>query len=179
MNSREIFSILNEDRHVKNLNFLGVLPCDKIPKSALYNPCCAVVNTKPHDHKGEHWVSFLKLSNKRAVYFDSFGYPPFNLQEVGKVLDTVNVWSYNDKKLQTFYSTVCGQYCIFFLTHISRGYTLEHIIELLNDSGDTFANDAFIFNYIKNKYWNHNTKHLKIVDLPFIFNQAAYSYSKF
>jgi len=60
------------------------------------------------------------------------------------------------------------------LTHLARGFSLEHIISLINDCCDTYANDAFIFNYINQKYSNFLNKELKIVDLPFIFEQASY-----
>jgi len=63
---------------------------------------------------------------------------------------------------------------IFFLTNFARGFTLEHIVEFLNDYGDTFANNTLIFNYIKNKYSKLITSHLEITDFPFIFNQSAY-----
>ncbi|KAF6037864.1 hypothetical protein EB796_003833 [Bugula neritina] len=141
----------SSDDRVRRINFLGVFPINKIPKVALENnTCCAVVNTKPNTHEGEHWVCFAKKENGSSVYFDSFGYPPYNLPEIGDVLEQSNNWIFNDVQLQSPYSTVCGQYVIFFLTHYARGITPEHIIELLNDNGDTFANDAFIFNYIKN-----------------------------
>jgi len=174
MNTEEIYSILSSDDRVRRINFLGVFPINKIPKVALENnTCCAVVNTKPNTHEGEHWVCFAKKENGSSVYFDSFGYPPYNLPEIGDVLEQSNNWIFNDVQLQSPYSTVCGQYVIFFLTHYARGITPEHIIELLNDNGDTFANDAFIFNYIKNKYHSVDTSHLKIVDLPYMFKQSA------
>lgn len=176
MNSKEILDILYNDEYVKSMNFLGVFPVDRIPNTALSFPCCGVVNTKPHNHRGEHWVCFFKTSENKAVYFDSFGYPPYNLEEIAEVLSSADEYVFNDTHLQTAYSTVCGQYTIFVLTHLARGFTLEHIIHLIDDCGDTMANDAFIFNYIKHKYVDFNSNHLQIVDLPFIFDQAAYAY---
>lgn len=173
MNSREIYQILNNDQYVKDMNFLGVYPIDRIPVEALSYPCCAVVNTKPHNHNGEHWISFIKTKENNGLYFDSMGFNPSNLREIALVLDYTNEWQFNDVQLQSLFSTVCGQYCIFFLTHIARGFTMNHIIHLINDCGDTFANDAFVFNYINNKYREFNGDNLKIVDLPFIFDQSA------
>ena len=173
MNTIQIYKTLMSEKAVQDMNFLGVFPKDKIPYKNLQFPSCAVVNTKPHTDKGEHWVCFVKNRDKTGIYFDSYGYPPYNLPEIGDALQDCVEWSFNDIALQTPFSTVCGEYCIFVLSHLAKGYTMEHIIYLLNDSGDTYSNDALIFNYIKQKYSDViNTKDLKIVDLPFIFQQT-------
>lgn len=175
MNSQQIYKILHSDKDVKQLNFLGVFPIDMIPKDITF-PACAVVNTKPHTHRGEHWVCFVVDRNKRGTYFNSNGYPPYNLPEIANVFRDCTEWTFNDTALQTPFSAVCGEYCIFLITHIAMGFTLEHIINILNDAGDTYANDAIVYNYIKNKYRHIiDTNTLKAVDLSFMFNQAAYS----
>lgn len=173
MNSKQIYDILMRDSVVKDYNFLGVFPLDLIPMTANKFPCCLVINTKPQTDPGEHWVAVVKTENRQGIYFDSYGSPPFNLPEVGELLDNCITWTYNDTKLQSPYSTVCGQYVIFFLTHITRGYNTEEISYMIDDAGDTYANDALIYNYIKNKYINHDIKDLKIVDFPFAFEQIS------
>ena len=152
MDSKQIYSILKNDQNMDSLNFLGVFPIDLIPMAALKFPCCAVINTKPQDHGGEHWVAVLKTENNKGIYFDSFGWPPYNLPEIGDVLESCDEWTFNDTRLQSTFSTVCGQYVIFFLTHFAKGYTLEHIVSLLSNDNDLNTNDAIIFNYIKSKY---------------------------
>ena len=122
---------------------------DLIPLSALEYPCCLVVNTKPHNHPGEHWVAIYKSEENIGVYFDSYGYPPSNLTEIARVLDSCKDWTFSDVPLQTFYSSVCGQYCIFFITYIVRGFSVPRIAQLLNDCGDSYANDSVRLNYIK------------------------------
>lgn len=165
MNSEQIDSILQQNCLVSKMNYLGVFPSDRIPHEAVKTyPCCAVVNTKPHNHPGMHWVCFVKDSHNNGVYFDSYGYPPYNLESVALVLDHCNQWDFNNQQLQTLFSTVCGQYCIFFLLHFAKGYTLPHITELLNDAGDTYSNDAFVFSYIGNKY-NNIIKGLKRIPI--------------
>ncbi|XP_067945020.1 uncharacterized protein F54H12.2-like [Watersipora subatra] len=127
---------------------------DKIPNEEFTFPSCAVINTKPHTERGEHWVCFIKNRDRTGIYFDSYGYAPYNLPEVGDVLANCIDWTYNAKSLQTPFSTVCGEYCIFFLTHMAKGFPLDHIINLLDDNGDTFANDAFVYSYTIHKYRN-------------------------
>jgi len=59
--SKEIYSILENYEENK---FFGVLPIDRVPSSSLTDyPCCGIVNTKPHNHTGEHWGMFLKTEN--------------------------------------------------------------------------------------------------------------------
>ena len=174
MDSKQIYKILKNDTNVSKLNFLGVFPIDLIPLSAMKFPCCLVINTKPHDHPGEHWICLVKCENRRAIYFDSFGIPPFNLPEVGDILSNCDEWTFNETRLQSTFSTVCGQYVTFFLTHFAKGYTLEHIVELLNNDRDLEDNDAIIFNYIKNKYPDvDELSNLEIIDFPFIFTQVS------
>lgn len=153
MDALQIDSILRRDPYVGKLNYLGVFPSDEIPKEAIDGyPCCAVVNTKPHNHPGMHWVSFVKDEKNFGTYFSSYGDPPVNFEEMSIVLQSCDEWQFNDVQLQTFFSAVCGQYCVFFLTHFARGFSLDSVIELINDSGDTFSNDALIFSYINSRY---------------------------
>lgn len=175
MDSRQIYSILKGDQDVASLNFLGVFPIDLIPTTALKFPCCLVINTKPSTHPGEHWVAVVKTEENNGIYFDSYGSSTYNLPEIGELFETCIDWSYNSVRLQSSYSTVCGQYTIFTIVHLAKGYTLNHITTLLNDCGDLYSNDAFIFNYIKNKYsdLNLNMNELQVVDFPFIFKQIS------
>jgi len=118
---------------------------------------------------------FLKTGNNIGVYFDSFGSGLYNMPEVAAKFDSDDSWQPKSIQMQLIFSTVCSQYCIFVLTHLARGVSLEQIIPLINDCCDTYANDAFIFNYINQKHYsNFVNKKLKIVDLPFIFEQASY-----
>ena len=56
MDSKQIYAILKNDQNMDSLNSLRVFPIDLIPMAALKFPCCVVINTKPQDHEGEHWV---------------------------------------------------------------------------------------------------------------------------
>ena len=178
MNTKQIYKILSSDETVKNKNFLGVFPSDKVPTDKLQFPCSAVINNQPHDEKGEHWVAFFISEDRKGYYFDSFGFAPYNMQGVAEALDICDEWTFNDTQLQSYMSTVCGEYTIFFITHIARGFTMAHITYLLNDAGDTMANDSLVLNYIKEKYKNIiDTSDFEIMNLPFIFMQASHALS--
>lgn len=173
MDNKMLYAILNNDADVNNLNFLGVFPINLVPIAAIRTqPCCLIVNTKPHTHGGEHWVAVIKSEDKKGIFFDSYGNPPFNLEEVGLILETCVEWTFNPTRLQSTFSATCGQYCVFFLTHFAKGYSLKHIVYLLNE-GDSCANDAFVFSYIQEAYPYDELKALKIVDFPFMFSQMS------
>lgn len=181
MDSKQIHTILHSDSNVKDNNFLGVFPIDLIPMSAIKYPCSLVINTKPSSHTGEHWIGLYKDSKNSGVYFDSFGLPPYNLPEVGDVLEHCTEWTFNNKRLQSDFSSVCGEYVIFFITFMSRGHTLDHITYMLSNEDDLYANDALVFSYIKEKYKHLqgvNTDSLQIIDFPFVFNQISSTVSK-
>lgn len=177
MDARQIHRILKKDKKLSDCNFLGVFAEDMITLSALDYPCCLVVNTKPHTHQGEHWIAIFKTEENIGVYFDSFGFPPNGYENISKVIDSCDEWIYNVVPLQSTYSTVCGQYCVFFLEHMARGFTLEKIAYLLNDTGDKHANDANIYNYVLHKHSKtiQDLDKVDIVDIPFAFSQIASS----
>jgi len=64
---------------------------------------------------------------------------------------------------------------LYFCVNVfSQRFLTRTHIPLINYFCDTYANDVFIFNYINQKYYsNFLNKELKIVDLPFIFEQAS------
>ena len=173
MNTHQIYTVLQSDLRVREYNFLGCFPLDRIPDSAKTPPCCMIINTKPHDHPGEHWVAIIKTEENYGVYFDSFGFPPHHLKEILSTLDQCTRWTHNKTCIQSPLTAVCGQYAIFFITHYCRGFTLDHIVSLLY-SKDKPANDSFIFNYIKKKYSQFLfTENLKAIDLSFLYNQIS------
>lgn len=173
MDSKQLFAILNNDTYVRQSNFLGVFALDLIPFQAVKSPCCFIANNKKSNNSGEHWVAVFKTEDNVGVYFDSMGYSPYTLPEIADVLEPCDKVIWNEQQLQSHFSTVCGDYCIFFLIHMAKNYSLEIIVNLLNDAGDVFSNDALIYSYIRERYPESDIKNLSIVDYPFIFSQLA------
>lgn len=174
MDSGQIHTILTEELDNEQVNYLGVFPRDRIPITSLDSPCCLVHNTDPYGQSGTHWVAIYKDRHNRGFYFDSFGIPPQH-RESKLCLDHCKEYYYNKRKLQSIWSTVCGQYCIFFVTHMARGYSMDQIIKFLNDNNDTESNDTFVNDYITTKY---NIANLSTVDYPFILKQISKSLKK-
>ena len=79
----------------------------------MYKPSY-VCNTDLSHLPGEHWIAMTIDGMGRVIYFDPSGIFPM-YDEFDKFLNkTTTSWTFNDKKLQGSYSSVCGQYCVYF-----------------------------------------------------------------
>jgi len=123
METRQIHGILSRIV-VPPTRFIGVFAKDQIPitDSLPHYPSCFVANTHASNKKGEHWVAFWIDSSKHCEFFDSYGLSPliygFN----------VPFTSFNTMTIQSLNSSVCGQFCIYYLYCRSRGLPLAHIL---------------------------------------------------
>ena len=133
MNNAQITHALEEDP-ITNKKFCGVFPSDKLPQTIDKYPCRFVANTDPSTKPGMHWISIWigpsdgKGENKRIVgeFFDS------NAADVPLVFKDylekhTDIWIYNRRKLQSIWSDICGDYCIFYLSHrvVAKGDARE------------------------------------------------------
>ncbi len=53
---------------------------------------------------------------------------------------------YSKKQVQDFTSATCGQHCVFFLYHMSKGHAYENIVKKYYD--DLIKNDQFLINFL-------------------------------
>ena len=102
-------------------------------------------------------------------FFDSYGNAPSALaREFEKFLKrSVDSYSFNDKRLQGDFSTVCGQFCLFYLYHRSRGYDPREIVRMFSKDPD--VNDVLVNEFINEKY----DSQLEVTDLEYMVNQIA------
>ena len=77
MNSLQINNILKTKL---GRVFKGVHALDQIARLKPRAPAPYVSNTKPITSPGEHWVAVYVMTNRKAVYFDSFGFQPQHTQ---------------------------------------------------------------------------------------------------
>ena len=134
------------------VNFLGVFPSDKIPSPSYlisHTPCCYVANVDPAGAPGSHWIAVYSSSPRNLEFFDSYAsHPhdlgfhfPLNVQVV-----------HNTKPIQSFTSSVCGQYCAYFLIHRSNGLPMHTIVRTLSKMSPSLS-DSFVSKFI------HKLKH--------------------
>ena len=140
MNTAQITHALEEDP-ITNKRFCGVFPSDKLPQTIDKYPCGFVANTDPSTKPGIHWVSIYLSSLRKGFYGGAF------TDFLEKQCDE---WDVNDRKFQSDWSDVCGQYCIFFLSHRARGCSMNKILQLFDDN--TMLNDAKVSDFVKTHF---------------------------
>ena len=105
-------------------NFCGVYPADSISQGN----GCFILNTDVEGLPGTHWVWVFR-SGRKNYFFDSYGrHPSFYHQQLWRQFSQYNC---NDKRLQGQTSTVCGDWCLLFLKHVSKDRPLSSFSENL------------------------------------------------
>jgi hypothetical protein len=140
MNTSQITHALEQDP-VTSKKFCGVFPSDKLPQTIDRYPCGFVANTDPSSEPGTHWVAFYFPSEQKGEFFDSYGRAPeYYRDSFGDFLDKHScAWDFNRRKLQSAWSDVCGQYCIFYLSHRARGQSMNTIVQLFDNQWRKFT----------------------------------------
>ena len=59
-------------------------------------------------------------------------------------------WEHNKIQLQSAFSTVCGQYCIYFLYHRCRKRSMSSIVNSFVN--DKLHNDQLVYDFVRRKY---------------------------
>ena len=95
--------------------FIGVYPIDRLPVIILPKSTTIIINLDESYKRGSHWVAVKFEPSKPAFYFDSFGrYPP---EEIITFMErNAKSWIASDRIYQSEDSTLCGYYCILFLS---------------------------------------------------------------
>ena len=136
---------------------VGVHAADCLPH--IISPSTAlVVNTDPHNEGGTHWVAFYLDENYNdgrgmIEYFDSYGQPPHLHYYQGFLRRNARRYLYNEHRLQSDNTQVCGQYCLVYL-YLRTKFDLK-MLEFVQLFGDTASstthNDALVerlFNFL-------------------------------
>lgn len=165
MNTTSVLGILNSDQAVKQI-LLGVFPSDFLPNINSY-PAALVINLDPSYKPGSHWVALYFSKSGTCDYFDSYGLPPPK-DLVQYLHSNAKRFTYNNKQVQRFFTSTCGQMCIYFLIWRSRGIPFSEIVK-------SITNDEFITGFI-NALFNIRTQ---VYSHDFIVNQMAINMHEF
>jgi hypothetical protein len=115
-----MFRLFASSQKPLSCKFLGVFSFDHMPSLFTHHhtSCCCIVNIDPSTKPGSHWVAFFFHSPLNCLeFFDSYGNPPSVFHFTFTNLDSSPHKPrlvYNSLALQSFTTTVCGQYCILF-----------------------------------------------------------------
>lgn len=159
MNSVQIDKALRKDEKIRDF-WVGVFAADKLPEKEY--PGAYVANTQSSDQGGEHWVAFFTPEQGRVEAFDSYGRNPTFHSEYFQLWIGEDNLKYNHEQFQSYNTTVCGQYCIFFVALRCRNVSLENICKILNIYKG--KSDDFVCKFV-NKNYNLRTS---VQNLDFI-----------
>ena len=140
MNTKQINAILQCDSMTKHL-YHGKFAMDCLPtlQRGAY-----IINSDDHDEPGEHW---LAVYNDNCVeYFDSYGLAPLDVRLIDFLGDT---YVYNASQLQQLFTNACGFYCVYYILHRARGYSMNDIINVLKRSDGDFIVKEFLYRHYK------------------------------
>jgi len=107
-----------------------------------------IFNNQTSKFGGQHWLALCKKDN-RIEFFDSYG---LGLRFYGKHFVNFKkkyVVHENNKKLQSIYSNVCGQFCLFYLYYRHKGYTMHEIEKMF--TSDSVRNDKIVKQFVFRK----------------------------
>ncbi len=131
-------------------NVLGVFAKNKLPKKTEMTrfPACLIANTDNANKPGEHWVAFWFDTKESTEFFDSYGFHP---SYFGFTLTCTN---YNTLTFQSLDSSVCGQYCLYYLYMKSQAKTLSQI-QTLFDPSNPLWNDNEVRKFSSKFFGTH------------------------
>ena len=133
MNSSEIKKYGKHIIDSSKCEFLGVFSRDTLPnQSALSRfPCCFISNTDVYKGTGKHWVVFYFNSSKDLEFFDSLGkdYVHYQFENPRTSYSSILSITRNNHRFQSSNSSLCGQYCLFFLFMRTHGHSFHQIID--------------------------------------------------
>lgn len=136
-------------------SFRGVFSCDRISDSLEPFPAGCVVNTDAYGQPGHHWVALYQEKPGVLETFDSYGKNlHFYSPHFDKLFAAYRLIS-QSHEMQSLDSTVCGQYCIFFLLRRCSSEIYSHIIHLFTENKS--SNDAMVCQYV-NHYFDLHTE---------------------
>lgn len=148
MNTNQLNKVMRSDDFTSKY-FLGTFSRDRLPQIKDF-PSCLILNNKPSNHGGEHWIAIYFHKNKTAEFFDSFGNHPAFYNLIKYLKNNSKQFSYNKQRLQSFTSFYCGLYCCFYLMMKSRKRALKYILKQFSKSA--IKNDNMFSKMIK-KYF--------------------------
>lgn len=144
-----------------------------------------ICNTENHKVKRGHWVAFFKTHREGIEFFDSFGLHPALYSKhfmlfLNKHTNGAETFARNDFRLQDFDSTVCGNYCVYYLYMRSVGFSLPSSLCIFSPNHFK-QNDELVYQLTACKLSvdvkDDNNKAFQISDKCTTVNRLLRSYS--
>lgn len=147
MNTKQLECAILSDVNMKN-TVIGVFSADRLPPR---RPIPFIANTDPATAPGRHCVAFCIDQQNVVESFDSYAKQPRELSnEFQFFVSQFEKNVINQKRLQSSLTTVCGQYCLFYLMCRCRGFSMEQIQQTFHR--DLLSNDEFVYDFINDRF---------------------------
>lgn len=151
MNTSSLQCIVRCDPTLFN-SVVGIFAADELPKRLQSFPVAFIVNTDKRVDPGRHWVVFYVSSRTKGEFFDSYGNSPSYYSNAFQLFFDRNglKMTYNQRRLQGYDSSVCGQYCVYYLMQRCRGMEMKSVVEPFTQN---YANnDQFVYSYVNHTF---------------------------
>ena len=141
-------------KHVKG--FKGVYAFDEIEGVDFDGKfTAAVINQDSHEKAGSHWFSTIYIKETKSPYYttcyfiDSLGRQPDYYQHslTNMINQNSDVTVHLNKRLQSLYSSTCGEYCCMFVILMSQKMSYSDILNYF--SSDTSHNDEIVDEFMR------------------------------
>lgn len=159
MNTLDITRALADNKVTKTV-FRGVFPADTLPRLNVTDrvdllPAAYVANCSNAVDNGSHWIAFYREKPDVIEIFDSYGKPvdTYNKNLLSIIPEGTAIVQ-QSQQLQQTESTVCGQYCLFFILKRAFGISYKQLIHLFTDN--LLTNDKMVCQFVNN-YFTLNT----------------------
>ena len=120
---------------------------------------------------GAHWIVIYCNEQMKEEFFDSYGKHPIHYNK--HFLDFMNrnaaEWKHNKIQLQSAFSTVCGQYCVYYLYHCCRKRLMSSIVNSFVNNKS--RNDQLVYDFVRQKY--RQVYHSLKQDINFVARQLS------
>ena len=148
MNTLQLLNVLQSDPFTKSV-FTSVLPSDHLPDTVSEKPRGFIVNVDSSDGPGTHWIAIYLTRDGEGEFMDSYGQQPSNYSENFETFlkNNSSTFTYNKYVLQSPWSSVCGQYCLFYALHRCRNIPMSTIINMFTN--DKEWNDMLVRDFIR------------------------------
>lgn len=151
MFTNEIQHILDHGIWIKRLQ-AKVCAKDLLPKQKPSDVKAYIINTAKSHKSGEHWVAVIFYPNGKAVYFDSYGLPPLEMEIIHFIQNNSRSWTYSNQTIQSRLGKVCGHYCIFALDGTARGYKLPKLLRKTFSTKNFHKNDRAVSSWFMQNF---------------------------
>lgn len=135
--------------------FKGVFACDSLP-SSFSLPAAFVINLSGHTSRGSHWVGLFISKSRSGEYFDSFGFPPKQIDIINFIRKHCRNFKFNDKQIQHVSSNKCGKFVCLFILSMMCNMDFHDVLSMF--SLNLSVNEIVIENTIN--YFIERRRHL-------------------